>query len=143
MRIASSTRPNPTVRIMTHAMSGAATSFTASHHACAASGASVFSMRIAAPTERSPAGSDDCPRRENVWSAKPGIGNPAALHAKPATVESSSGFVAISRAKPRSPCCASIATARKLTSGIIAPRTSAASATPGVPKRLPAMASPM
>ena len=90
-------------------------------------------MRIAAPTDSSPAGSAVTASRLSVWSANPGSGKPAAFHASPASEDTSSGWVAELVEEAALAVEASIATARKFTSGIITPSRSAASATPGMP----------
>src|SRR5258706_6287620 len=86
----------PTSLARPHAIAGTAPSFTASHHACAAGGPWPLSMRIAAPTARSPAGSAVTARRFSVWSANDGSGNPSAFHARPTTEATTNGCVASS-----------------------------------------------
>ena len=126
-----------------HAASGSAASFTASHHECAATLAWPRSMRSAAPTASSPAGSADWPSRWSVWSRNPGMPTPERFHAKPASVETTSGLRASSSQRLERDCAASMPTAPKFASGMSVPKRRAAVATPGEPKTLPATARPM
>ena len=83
------------VEISFKTTAGTASSFTASHHACAATDPWPRSMRIAAPTDSSPAGSAVWPSRASVWSAGPGRPSPTRFHAKPATLDTTNNATVI------------------------------------------------